>query len=152
MILRLAFKNIIHNGYRSLVNIVVVSIVLIIMVWTQAMYYSWIRLAENQQKYWEYGKGMLRVKTYDPYDPLSYEDSHAPIPEELRSGVEQGDLLPVLLAPATIYPQGRMLSAIIKGIPAEQDILVFPSDKLSAQQSDIIPVLIGSAMAKSTRL
>jgi putative ABC transport system permease protein len=152
MILRLAFRNIVNNGWRSLINILVVSIVLIVMVWTQAMYYSWIRIAEIQQTAWEYGKGLLRAKAYDPYDPLSYEDSYAPVPEGLKPGLEQKDLFPVLLTPASIYPQGRMQSAMVKGIPEDQNILEFPSQKLSAEASDIAPVLIGMAMAKSTRL
>lgn len=134
MILRLAVKNILHNGWRSLINIVVVSIVLIVMVWTQAMYYSWIRLAEIQQTDWEYGKGLLRVKTYDPYDPLTFDESYAPIPQELQNAIDQDEIAPILMAPATIYPQGRMLSAVIKGIPQQQSVLVFPSGKLSAQQ------------------
>lgn len=152
MILRLAVKNILHNGWRSLINIVVISIVLIVMVWTQAMYYSWIRLAEIQQTDWEYGKGLLRVKTYDPYDPLTFDESYAPIPQELQNAIDQEEIAPILMAPATIYPQGRMLSAVIKGIPQQQSVLVFPSGKLSAQQKDIVPVLIGKAMAKSSRL
>jgi len=152
MILRLAFRNIVNNGWRSLINILVVSIVLIIMVWMQAMYYSWIRLAEIQQTDWEYGKGIHRVKVYDPYDPLTFEDSHARIPREMQKAINEKDALPVLMAPATIYPQGRMLSALVKGIQPQQDILVFPSQKLSGEEADIIPVLIGKAMAESSRL
>ncbi|HOH59768.1 MAG TPA: hypothetical protein PLI73_02550, partial [Candidatus Cloacimonadota bacterium] len=152
MILHLAFKNIINNGWRSLINVLVITIVLIIMVWTQAMYYSWIRLAEIQQSDWEYGKGMLRVKSYDPYDPLTYEDSYAPVPAELRAGIIRKEIVPIMLAPASIYPQGRMQAAVIKGIPDDQVVLAFPGGKLSSVASDMVPVLIGTAMAKSTRL
>lgn len=152
MILRLAFRNIIANGWRSLINIVVVSIVLIIMIWTQAMYYSWIRLAETQQTDWEYGKGLLQVRSYDLYDPLSYEDSYAPVPEALKQAVQENEIVPILLAPAAIYPQSRMQSAIVKGIPQDQEAIVFPSAKLNNERSDLVPVLIGNGMAKSTRL
>ncbi|KAF5041038.1 MAG: ABC transporter permease [Candidatus Cloacimonetes bacterium] len=152
MILHLAFKNIINNGWRSLINVLVITIVLIIMVWTQAMYYSWIRLAEIQQSNWEYGKGLLRVKSYDPYDPLTYEDSYAPVPAELRAGIIRKEIVPIMLAPASIYPQGRVQAAVIKGIPDDQQVLAFPGGKLSSEASDMVPVLIGTAMAKSTRL
>ncbi|HRX76137.1 MAG TPA: hypothetical protein P5342_01660, partial [Candidatus Cloacimonadota bacterium] len=152
MILRLAFRNIINNGWRSLINVVVISIVLIIMVWTQAMYYSWIRLAEIQQSEWEYGEGMLRVRAYDPYDAFSFEDSYAPVPGELKPGIESGEVVPVLLAPASIYPQGRMMGAIVKGMPQQQNILSFPSHRLESGSSDLTPVVIGQAMAKSSRL
>jgi len=152
MILRLAFRNIVNNGWRSLINIVVVAIVLIVMVWMQAMYFSWIRLAETQQIDWEYGKGMLREKSYDPYDPFTIEDANAPIPPELEVGVADGDLVPVLLAPASIYPEGRMMSAVVKGIPREQQALMFPSHKLHEGEGGLVPVLIGQSMAKSSRL
>lgn len=152
MILRLAFRNIINNGWRSLINVVVISIVLIIMVWMQAMYYSWIRLAEIQQSEWEYGEGMLRVRAYDPYDAFSFEDSYAPVPGELKPGIESGEVVPVLLAPASIYPQGRMMGAIVKGMPQQQNILSFPSHRLESGSSDLTPVVIGQAMAKSSRL
>ncbi|MDD3578869.1 MAG: FtsX-like permease family protein [Candidatus Cloacimonetes bacterium] len=152
MILRLAFRNIINDGWRSLINVVVISIVLIIMVWMQAMYYSWIRLAEIQQSEWEYGEGMLRVRAYDPYDAFSFEDSYAPVPGELKPGIESGEVVPVLLAPASIYPQGRMMGAIVKGMPQQQNILSFPSHRLESGSSDLTPVVIGQAMAKSSRL
>ena len=152
MIFKLALRNILGNGWRSFINVLILSIVLIIMVWTQAMYYSWIRLAETQQSDWEYGKGILRSRAYDPLDPLSFDDSQRSIPDELQNGVASGDLVPILVAPATIYPQMRMQSAVIKGIPVEQDILELPSQRLSPDTADLVPVLIGQAMAKSSRL
>jgi putative ABC transport system permease protein len=152
MILRLAIRNIVNNGWRSLINVLVITIVLIIMVWTQAMYYSWIRLAEIQQTAWEYGKGILRVRSFDPYDAFSFEDAHAPVPPELEKGIADGDILPILLAPASIYPEGRMMSAILKGMPEAQNILDFPSEKLHSSAPDLVPVVIGQAMAKSSRL
>lgn len=152
MICKLAFRNVISNGWRSFTNTLVISIVLIVIIWMQAMYYSWIKLAETQQMEWEYGKGMLRERSYDPNDPFSWEDSFATISKEQGKAIQNRELIPILLTPSTIYPHGRMMSAILKGIPWNQKYLKIPSEILNPQNKDIIPVLIGNSMAKSTRL
>jgi ABC-type lipoprotein release transport system permease subunit len=152
MILRLAFKNIVGNGWRSMINVLILTIVLIGMVWMQAMYYSWIKVTETQQKDWEYGKGMLRVSSYDPFDAFSWDKSYAPIPESFMQPIATSGAVPILLSPATIYPQGRMMPAIVKGIPTKQTLLKFPSDLLVTDNPVAIPAIIGTAMAKSSRL
>lgn len=152
MILRLAFKNILGYGWRSTVNMLILGIVLIGMIWMQAMYYSWIKITEKQQKAWEYGKGMLRVTSYDPFDAFSWDKSYAPIPEAIKPAIDAGKAMPVLLSPATIYPDGRMMPAMVKGIPVSQNLLDFPSGLLKAKDNGLIPVIMGTSMAKSTRL
>jgi len=42
MIFKLALRNIIGNGWRSLINMAVIAIIFIGMVWMEAMYHSWI--------------------------------------------------------------------------------------------------------------
>ncbi|MFA7641444.1 MAG: ABC transporter permease [Candidatus Cloacimonetes bacterium] len=152
MIFKLALRNILNNGWRSLINILILSIVLIIIIWMQATYHSWITQAEIQQGLWEYGEGILRARNYDPFDPLSFDESHAKIPSEYQTGILEGDLIPILLSPASIYPQMRMQAAVLKGIPQNQDVVVFPSEKLDHEEGDLVPVLIGQVMAKSSRL
>ncbi len=152
MIFKLALRNILNNGWRSLINVLILSIVLIIIIWMQATYHSWITQAEIQQGLWEYGEGILRARSYDPFDPLSFDESYAKIPAEYQAGIAAGDLIPILLTPATIYPQMRMQSAVLKGIPQKQDVVAFPSEKLYFKEGDLVPVLIGQVMAKSSRL
>lgn len=152
MIFKLALRNILNNGWRSFINILILSIVLIIIIWMQATYHSWLSQSEIQQGLWEYGEGILRARDYDPFDPLSFDESYAKIPVEYEAGIKSGELIPILLSPATIYPQMRMQPAIIKGIPQKQNLLAFPSDKLHSEEGDLVPVLIGKAMAKSSRL
>lgn len=152
MIFKLALRNILNNGWRSLINVLILSIVLIIIIWMQATLHSWTSQAEIQQGLWEYGEGILRARNYDPFDPLSFDESYAKIPAEYEAGVASGELVPILLSPATIYPQMRMQSAVLKGIPQKQDVVAFPSEKLYFEEGDLVPVLIGQAMAKSSRL
>jgi len=153
MIFRLALKNIIGNGWRSLVNMLILTLVLIGLIWMQAMYYSWIKVAETQQKDWEYASGMLRVTSYDPFDAFSWDKSHALLPASLKPYIANDKAVPVLLSPATIYPQGRMMSAMVKGIPAAQKLLKFPATELKIQGDDgYIPAIIGASMGRSSRL
>ncbi|MBW6514544.1 MAG: FtsX-like permease family protein [Candidatus Syntrophosphaera sp.] len=152
MIFKLALRNIVGNGWRSLISMVVIAIIFIGMIWMEAMYHSWIALAKTQQKEWEFASGMLRVDEYDPYDAFTWEDSHAPIGPELQSAVELGKAVPMLLSPAVIYPHQRQLSTLVKGIPHDQHVLEFPTQKLAGRVEGYIPCVIGAMMAKTTRL
>jgi ABC-type lipoprotein release transport system permease subunit len=60
-------------------------------------------------------------------------------------------MVPMLFAQGTIYPQGRMQPAMIKGIPANQTLLKIPTHKLDSV-TDAIPAIIGEVMARSSHL
>jgi len=60
-------------------------------------------------------------------------------------------LTPILITQATIYPQGRMQSVLLKGIKPDQKILKIPTEKLAVISPEI-PVMIGTRMAESTKL
>ena len=152
MSLKLALRNIVGNGWRSLINIGMIAVVLIGMVFMETMYHSWLLQAKTQQRDWEYAGGMLRVKSYDPFDAFSWEGSHAPLPAAAQELVEQGRAVPVLFTPGVIYPHGSMVSAMIKGIPRGQTLLKYPSALLAESSSGYAPAIIGRNMAKSSRL
>lgn len=147
MIIRTAYKNIVGYGWRSLVNMLVISLVMIAMIWMQAMYHSWLSLAENQMIEWDIASGQFYQKDYDPYDVFSWDKSFAQIPEIL----DTDKYTPILVSPVIIYPLGRMTSVVAKGIPANQKIIKLPTSFL-AQKTNEIPVMIGSVMAKNLRL
>ncbi|MCD8480866.1 MAG: hypothetical protein LRZ88_12090 [Candidatus Cloacimonetes bacterium] len=44
------------------------------------------------------------------------------------------------------------MSAVLKGMPSDQEVLKFPSHMLQAPDGDMVPVVIGQSMAKSSRL
>lgn len=152
MTLKLALRNIIGNGWRSLINVAVIAIVLIGLIWGEGMWYSWLTLAKNQQREWEYGGGILRAKSYDPFDAFTWENGYAPVPAEAQSYVRGGRIVPILYSPGMIYPQGRMMNALVKGIPENQKVLSFPSTALNAADSSYVPAIIGREMAKTSRL
>ncbi len=152
MIFKLALRNIIGNGWRSLINILILAAVLISLIWMEAMWYSWLVLAKTQQKQWEFASGILRSEEFDPYDTFSWEKGYAPIPADVRPHVASGDVVPILYSPGVIYPGGRQLNAMVKGIPARQKVLKLPSSGLAGSADSPIPALIGQDMAKTTQL
>ena len=151
MILKLANRNIIGNGWRSLINISILSLVLVGMIWMLSMLFSWINLSKEQLKDWEHGKGMLWHQDFDPYDGFSWDKSAAPITPAQQEAIDAGKAVPILLSSAVAYPQGRMMSCLVKGIPPEQTLLKIPGSQLMENGAQV-PAMLGSALAKTMRL
>ena len=154
MILKLAAKNIIGNGWRSLINILILSIVLTGMVWMQGIYDGWGRAARRQMRDWEFGAGHYEHKDFDKYDSFTWDKSNSKIPAELQGLVETGKAVPILISAGVIYPQGRLTPITIKGIPHDQEILEIPTEYLRVDDHAgiILPAVIGKQMARSTHL
>jgi ABC-type lipoprotein release transport system permease subunit len=98
-----------------------------------------------------YGGGQYWQENYDPYDPFALEESHAAIPDELQELVQTGQAIPILMVQATAFPNGRILPAMLQGITTDQHVISIPSHVLKTE-SDAIPALIGTRMAKSARI
>ncbi len=143
--LKLAFKNIYGAGLRTVLNVVVLSFSFVIIIFLNGVMDGWNAQAKKDTIEWEYGYGQLRHKDYDPFDPYTILDSHAPIPED------RPDLTPILIHQASIYPEGRMMNIVLKGIDADQQTLLLPTSSLSAQENQY-PVIIGKRFAASSKL
>ncbi len=152
MIIKLAVRNIVGNGWRSLINMIIFSIVMIGMIWMQSMYYSWIKLAETEAKDWEIGTGQYQETRYNRFDSFSWDKSFSEIPDSFNELIKKNLSVPILISPSVIYPNGRMSSAIIKGIPFNQQVLKLPTVILKAKEGIEIPTMIGTMMAKNCRL
>jgi ABC-type lipoprotein release transport system permease subunit len=148
---KLAYRNLMGAKLRTLLNIIVLSMAYVIIIWQQGFLDGWNRQALRDMIEWEIGNGQYWHQQYDPYDPFSIEKSHAIVPASLAGGRSGQTIAPILIAQATIYPQGRMQSCLLKGIEPGQTVLKLPTAEL---QTDIpeIPVLIGTRMANSTNL
>ena len=83
---------------------------------------------------------------------MSFEDAHSIIPNEIKSLVDQQKAFPVLVSQVSIYPGGRIMPAILKGIPPNQNIVKMPTQSLNGFNDGTIPVLIGKGMAQNTKL
>ena len=148
---KLAYRNLVGAGLRTWLNIIVLSMAYVIIIWQQGLLDGWNRQALRDMIDWEIGGGQYWHQQYDPYDPFSIEESHAPVPAGFAAASSGQAVAPILIAQATIYPQGRMQSCLLKGIGPGQTVLSLPTADL---QTDIpeIPVLIGTRMAKSANL
>jgi putative ABC transport system permease protein len=149
--LKLAYRNLIGAGLRTWLNVVVLSFSFVAIIWLKGLMVGWDRQAKTDMEQWEIGKGQFWQSNYDPYDPFTLADSHSPIPNEFKNGVEKAEIVPMLLTQGTIYPEGRMLSVIIKGIPVDQKLLKIPTHKLDTI-SDAVPAIIGASMARDAHL
>lgn len=152
LIPKLAFRNIVGAGLRTWLNVIVLSIAFVAIIWTQGMIDGMSNQAMTALIDTEYGGGQFWQQEYDPYDPLTLEDAHAPLSESLNDLVAKGQATPVLITSGAIFPEGRIQSALLKGIDPEQQILNIPSHSLKSDDPDVIPALIGTRMADQARL
>jgi len=151
MIWKLAIRNILGAGFRTWLNVFVLSLVYFAIIALQGLYDGWQEEAYVQIKKWDIAGGQYWQKDYDPYDPFSFDISHTQIPSELNSLAERNGAVPILLAPATAYPEGRMKNILLKGIPVGQDLLEIPSDLLD-KDAENLQGIIGMRTAKALNL
>ncbi|MBN2762892.1 MAG: FtsX-like permease family protein [Bacteroidales bacterium] len=149
--IKLAWRNLIGAGLRTWLAVVVLSFSFVVIIWMKGVLAGWDHQAKTDMTNWEIGGGQYWHEKYDPFDPFTLNESHAPIPEAVKPEIERGDMEPFLIVQGTIYPQGRMQSIKIKGVNPEQSILMLPTHKLDTV-TDAIPAIIGSAMARDSKL
>lgn len=149
--IKLAYRNLIGAGLRTWLNVVVLSFSFVVIIWMKGVMVGWDYQAKTDMTNWEIGGGQYWHQTYDPFDPFTFADSHAPIPQELLLEVERGAIEPMLIAQATIYPQGRMQPISIRGIRPSQRIFMLPTHRLDSL-TDAIPAVIGNMVARNLKL
>ena len=148
---KLAFKNLIGAGLRTWLNVAVLSFAFVLIIFYNGMIDGWNRQGIKDTIDWEIGQGQFWHPEYDKYDPYTIQDSHAPLSEQVKAEINKGNLTPVLITQATLYPEGRVQSGILKGVDPNQNILKLPTaDLLNIQ--DEYAAIIGKRMAESTKL
>jgi ABC-type lipoprotein release transport system permease subunit len=148
---KLAYKNLIGAGLRTLLIVFVLSLAYVLIIYMNGIYQGWDRQARIETIAWEVADGQYWHELYDPYDAMTLNDAHAPIPSELETLASRGEAAPVLITQGTIYPEGRMMGVLLRGIDTRQEILSLPTEKLDAD-SEEITAIIGTRMAKSASL
>ncbi len=148
---KLAYRNLVGAGIRTWLNVIVLSFSFVVIIWLKGIMAGWDHQAKTDMTNWEIGGGQYWHHKYDPYDPFTLRESHALIPPQFENEIKSGDMEPMLIIQGTIYPQGRMQSAIIKGINPSQTILYLPTEKLDTSTT-ALPSFIGRAMAESLNL
>ena len=143
--LQLAYKNLLGAGLRTWLNVIVLSFAFIIIIFFNALLQGWNNQAKEDGIAWDFGYGHILNRNYDPYDAFTIQDGHGVIPENLENTT------PILIQQGSIYPDGRMVSVLLKGIEPNQNILKIPSAKFK-NASATIPAIIGKRMAEAANL
>ncbi len=148
---RLALKNLLGAGLRTWLNVVVLSLSFVLIIFMQSLYKGMGDQAKQAKIDIEFGGGQYWHENYDPFDPLTLEDAHGVVPAPLQEKINEGKATPILVAQATIYPEGRLRTILLKGIDPQQSVVNLPS-KFLVQEGEDIPALIGARMARNTGL
>jgi ABC-type lipoprotein release transport system permease subunit len=146
VLLQLAWRNLIGAGLRTGLNVLVLSFALVMVVFYNGLLEGWNRQARTDSIRWQYGQGQWWHRAYDPYDPFSLAEAHG-LPPQVPG------LVPVLVCQASLFPQGRAVPTLLKGIPPRQSAVALPTARLDTALADgTIPVLAGRRMAEETGL
>ena len=143
--LKLAFKNLFGARLRTLLNVLVLSFSYIIIILLNSIMDGWYQQAQKDSIEWEFGNGHLIYEKFDPLDPYTILDGHGKIPPKTIG------LFPVLDRQASIYPQGRMIGIVLKGMDVDQNVLKIPLNKLK-ESNKAFPVIIGKRLSESSKL
>ena len=161
MLFKIAIKNLIGARLRTFLNVFVTSISFFVILFISGMYDGMRQYAKQTTIDTEIAGGSYWHPNYDPLDPMSFEESHSPIPDNVKNLIDSKEAFQILVSQASIYPNGRMMPVIMKGIDPEQSIInmegnntdkVNPTKMLANQDEIEIPVLIGSGMAEKAQL
>ncbi len=151
MTLRLALRNLRGAGIRTWLNALALSFAFVAIIFGQGMLQGANRQAEDASTAWEVAGGQYWHSSYDPYDPLTLESAHAPVPPALAELARAGRAAPILAIQGSIYPHGRIKPVLIKGIDPGQSVVALPTAAL-ATPDEQLPVLLGARMAHSAGL
>lgn len=148
---KLAFRNLVGAGLRTWLNVFVLSLSYVVIIYMNGMLDGWNRQAKTDMIHWNTGQGQLWQKNYDPIDPFTLQNSFGPIPAELGTLVGEGQVAPVLITMASFYPEGRIQSILLKGIPVNQKVIDLPTASMTGNPNEI-PAIVGKRMAQSNKI
>lgn len=151
LLLRLAWRNLMGAGLRTWLNVAVLSLAFVLIVWSQGLLEGMRIQSADAMTAAAYAGGQYWEEHYDPYDPFTLQDAHAEVPHSLRTLIERGDAVPILIVQGTMYPEGRVRPVLIKGVEPEQSVLAIPTEFLSEATAPL-PALIGTRLARHAGL
>ena len=152
MLFNIALKNLLGARLRTILNVFVTAFSFFIILFFLGMYDGMLQHAKNVTIDTEIAGGAYWHPNYDPLDPMSYEDAHSNLPDDIQALIDKKQAFSVLVSQVSIYPGGRIMPAILKGIPPDQNIVNMPTEALIGINDGTIPVLIGKGMAKDSKL
>ena len=152
MLFKIALKNLLGAKLRTFLNVFVTSISFFMIIFLTGLYDGMRQYAKQVTIDTEIAGGAYWHPMYDPMDPIVFEDSHSILPSEIDALVKENKAVPILVSQAAIYPNGRIIPVIMKGIDPSQNIVNMPTKILSESKDVNIPILIGKGMANNIKL
>ena len=152
MLFKIALKNLLGARLRTFLNVFVTSISFFMIIFITGLYDGMRQHAKQVTIDTEIAGGAYWHPIYDPMDPMLFEDSHSILPQDIDDLVTNGKAVPILVSQAAIYPNGRIMPVIMKGIDPRQNIVNMPTNNLSNNKGINIPVLIGKGMANNAKI
>ena len=152
MLFKIALKNLLGAKLRTFLNVFVTAISFFMIIFMTGFYDGMRQHAKQVTIDTEIAGGAYWHPMYDPMDPILFEDSHSILPPEIDVLVKEKKAVPILVSQAAIYPNGRIMPIIIKGIEPNQNIVNMPTKVLGESMDINIPVLIGKGMADNAKL
>ena len=152
MLFKIAIKNLLGAKLRTWLNVFVTSISFFMIIFMSGLYDGMREHAKQVSIDTEIAGGAYWHSQYDPLDPFTLEDAHSLPPSNIIKLIENQQAAEILVSQASIYPNGRMMPVIMKGISPKQNIINLPTYSLEKQDESLIPVLIGRGMANYSKL
>jgi putative ABC transport system permease protein len=152
MLFKIALKNLLGARLRTFLNVFVTSISFFLIIFITGLYDGMRQHAKQVTIDTEVAGGAYWHPKYDPMDPMLFEDSHSILPPEIDALVQEKKAVPILVSQASIYPNGRIMPVVMKGIDTNQNIVNMPTGSLTKNKDINIPVLIGKGMANNAKL
>ena len=148
---KLAYRNLVRAGLRTWLKVAVLSLSYVLITWHYGFFSGMYKQISRAMIGDEIAGGQYWHKNYDPFDPMSLDDGHGVIPAELEVLIREKKAVPILVRQASIFPEGRVQSVLLKGIDPGQRVIRIPTAKLETEES-VLPILVGRRMAKSNSL
>jgi len=130
MLFNIAIKNLFGAKLRTSLNVFVTSISFFLVIFVSGMYDGMREHAKNITIETEVAGGTYWHPEYDSMDPRTFEDSHSIIPIHIKKLIDQKNAFGVLVSQASIYPNGRIMPVVMKGITPDQNIVNMPTSVL----------------------
>ena len=131
MLFKIALKNLLGAKLRTFLNVFVTAISFFMIIFMTGLYDGMRQHAKQVTIDTEIAGGAYWHPLYDPMEPILFEDSHSTLPQDIRSLVEKDKAVPILVSQAAIYPNGRIMPVIMKGIDPGQNIVNMPTNTLN---------------------
>ncbi|MGD9402236.1 MAG: FtsX-like permease family protein [bacterium] len=152
LLAKLALRNILGAGLRTWLNVFVLSAAFVMIIWAQGIVGGMSRAMVDAKIDFEAGGGQYWQATYDPYDPLTFEESHSPIPQALNRLISRREATPILITTGAIYPRGQAQAVVLYGMEPGQTILNIPTQEMVNDDADVVSAMIGAQTARETGL